>query len=414
MKILFVTTDEFPNYGATTNLINKIVFDGDLKRKNSIAVLSIINGYSQAKCENYKGIRVFRAESLYKINGEDYRQTLRKMKFPYNVFSFIEKTLNFIYERGGNSVRLYRRIDSYRIRYALKYLVRKGFDVVIPVSGNYDAAAAVMSSGISAKKVFWQVDPCSSNWSRIKSEIKLSQRFEKNIGKIFDAVVTDELYYDALIEQIEPQDRSKVYKTNMPLISYKCNPESKRTPDNKISGSKCVFCGSIYAGIRDPEYTFRLFDRLNKENGAELHMYGVSKEDMTSSYLDSISFHGKIDMQMADEVVESADFLVNIGNVMTNQVPSKVFDYISTGKPIINVCKNRNCPTIELLKKYDNSITVFEEEALFEEQLRKIADFIHHNIGVRLSKEEVEDKYSEYRPSVCAGEFKRILNEIVQ
>ena len=50
MKILFVTTDEFPNYGATTNLINKIVFDGDLKRKNS----EVFSDERKAKSERLK------------------------------------------------------------------------------------------------------------------------------------------------------------------------------------------------------------------------------------------------------------------------------------------------------------------------------------------------------------------------
>ena len=51
---------------------------------------------------------------------------------------------------------------------------------------------------------------------------------------------------------------------------------------------------------------------------------------------------------------------VNMGNTVNNQMPSKVVEYISTGKPILNLSVNEKCSTLGLMKRYVNGFQVFE------------------------------------------------------
>ena len=48
------------------------------------------------------------------------------------------------------------------------------------------------------------------------------------------------------------------------------------------------------------------------------------------------------------------------GNKVDNQVPSKIFDYISLGKPIINVYTSEKDPALEYLKQYPLALNISE------------------------------------------------------
>ena len=55
----------------------------------------------------------------------------------------------------------------------------------------------------------------------------------------------------------------------------------------------------------------------------------------------NIHFLGKKRKEDIIRIYQEADILVNIGNSIDNQMPSKIFEYISTGKPILNFYKIR-------------------------------------------------------------------------
>ncbi len=46
--------------------------------------------------------------------------------------------------------------------------------------------------------------------------------------------------------------------------------------------------------------------------------------------------HGLVDTNEIKTVLADADILVNVGNAVAEVKPSKTFEYISTGKPIVN------------------------------------------------------------------------------
>jgi hypothetical protein len=60
--------------------------------------------------------------------------------------------------------------------------------------------------------------------------------------------------------------------------------------------------------------------------------------------------------------MDSADVLFNISNTLDNQVPSKIFDYFSMGKAILNLQKIENCPAQEYFDRYPVCHTVKEFE----------------------------------------------------
>ena len=80
-------------------------------------------------------------------------------------------------------------------------------------------------------------------------------------------------------------------------------------------------------------------------------------------------------------MVNSTHCLLSIGNKNPNQIPSKVVEYLATGKPIIHFTEIDNDPVIELSNQFDNLITInksVEDEnlpLLIQEMFKKIENF---------------------------------------
>ncbi len=407
MRILFVTTDEYPYFGTTSNLIKKLVFNGELNKDNKIGVLSIYNRYSQKSFEKVDGVYIYRVLAYEPLYTVDFWRNLKNQKIINRPFAIMEKMLESTYQVIGSRSRFFRPNNIFRLKQALEHIVDGNYDSVIPISGNYDSVIAVLFAKINAKKIFWQVDPCSTNLVRLKREKAISRFIEKKILKEFDLVLTDEIYYNELREIYGSIIDNKVKIFRLPLIDCS-NNISRIKRDNKDT-IDCVFTGLIYLGIRDPQYTIRLFNELGKDSNIKLHLYGPSKSDVPYKCSNSIEFHDKVNMEEAQKIIQNADFLVNIGNKMNNQIPSKIFEYISTGLPIINICKNRDCPTIKLLNNYGNSITLLEDNELFEIQLKELYIFIKTHFDKKIIKKEIVNNYFDYTPINCVSKLREYI-----
>jgi hypothetical protein len=56
--------------------------------------------------------------------------------------------------------------------------------------------------------------------------------------------------------------------------------------------------------------------------------------------------------------MKRADFLVNCGNITDYQLPSKIYEYMGTGKPIINFILNLRDASLQAMKDYRNLLVV--------------------------------------------------------
>lgn len=410
MRLLFITTDEYPFFGTSSNLINKLVFEGNLKNNNQIGVLSLCNQYSQCQKENKDEIRIYRTTSFFALKGDAFWTVLKKKKLFQRIVPFVIKSFGWIYEVSGSCSRLIRPENVIKLKKSVEELADKEFDYVIPISGNYDAVVAVLLAKIKAKKIFWQVDPCSTNLVRIKRELIFSRLLEKRILRDFDLVLTDDIYFDELVDLYGESLCRNIQVFKLPLIQC---PKEKNILSLKNDNDEinCIFSGLIYLGIRDPKYTIKLFNKLGETLNIKLHLYGPEQSDVPYKCSNNIVVHGRIDKEKMDEVIRTADFLINIGNKMVNQIPSKIYEYISSGLPIVNICKNPNCPTIRILSNYPNSINIFEDEDLFESQLLELRNFITSHRGVKINNEIIQKNYKEYIPRNCSANFLEIIKD---
>ena len=180
----------------------------------------------------------------------------------------------------------------------------------------------------------------------------------------------------------------------------------------------CLYAGSIYSVVRNPKYTMQLFNFIENPS-VKLHFVGTT-ENQIYEYIDKsavgerFKFHGRLPLEQTKKEMEKATVLVNIGNIMINQVPSKIFEYISTGKPIINICTNPDCPSIAYLEKYPLALSIVEGVGTIKEHAEAIENFILTYAGQTVDKELILERFKECTADFCAQQMVDIFNKVSQ
>jgi glycosyltransferase involved in cell wall biosynthesis len=224
---------------------------------------------------------------------------------------------------------------------------------------------------------------------------RLNRKFEhKIISKAHKIFVLNERIKNELIKthSIE-HDKFKVIPNIYLGISNSNFESNSPNSEFKIVVS---YIGSLNGNFRSPKDVLKVFNEIIKlNNNIELHFYGeiLFCEKYFNKYqhlIDkNIFLKGVIDRESAISVMKASDFLLNIGNDNNLQEPSKLMDYIAVAKPIINISKIDNDASQDLLKMYNQSITILINEFTTFDQIKlnKIVLFMSNppniNLGFR-------------------------------
>ncbi len=123
---------------------------------------------------------------------------------------------------------------------------------------------------------------------------------------------------------------------------------------------------------------------------------------------DRLVITGLISPQSAVNAMLQTDILINIGNSVSNQLPSKLIDYISTGKPIVNICKLEVCPSLKYMKRYPLCLNVFEGP-LSNTIVNKFVSFCENNVGKSLIFDGLLNCFSECTPDFISGKLVQVI-----
>lgn len=108
-----------------------------------------------------------------------------------------------------------------------------------------------------------------------------------------------------------------------------------------------AFSGNLIPNVRDPK---PLLDYLCEVNKDFKFIVYTTKQHLVNPYKavlgDKLEVHGYIPRLELLEKLSGMDFLINIGNVSKNQLPSKLIDYGLTKRPILNINPQSFDPTL--------------------------------------------------------------------
>ncbi len=251
--------------------------------------------------------------------------------------------------------------------------------------------------GNKLKKVYrdkrWIVDISdpfcfeSSHNNNNKIYAKLNIFIERSVFKNAQAIsILTKLQKDKYTE-CYPESAGKMFlNPNILSLDVSQFKENSGTIFNGNPKVRLVFIGNLIPGVRTPELLLEIFSLLVNSKSAEnieLHLFGnldYCKEAFIAySHLigRSIFLHGSVPRSTALQAMKDADFLVNIGNNNPYQEPSKVIEYISTGKPIINIKSIKDDSSAALLEHYTAVFNVYRNSpGQLAETASKLAQYL--------------------------------------
>lgn len=292
-----------------------------------------------------------------------------------------------------------RTVDSRREIERLD--ARYHFDAVCAVCAPYRTAFALETARIGGKKLLWQLDPYASN-----RDYNAPGGFARE-GKLLDAIDGTFITPQALPDyEGGPLSawRGKVHVLGFPVLLPTPAPAAH-------SGIHCVFCGSLYPTVREPDFALTLFTRLNQPDltltmaGGGWQRFASQAQTARNVLGDRFVQPGRVPPSRAAELEKNADILVSLGNFYDNQMPSKLFVYFGSGKPVLHLAVSESDPTLPYLARYPLALVLHRSEGVTPELLDRLRSWLAHVKGQRLPYEQVAALYPEFTPGRVAQDF---------
>ena len=209
------------------------------------------------------------------------------------------------------------------------------FDAVCAVCAPYRAAFALETAAIGGKKFLWQLDPYAAN-----RDYTAPGGYARE-GQLLDALdgsfITPQAVPDYADGAPLASRRSKVHTLGFPALL------PRTTFSSAHDTVQCVFCGSLYPALREPGFALALFSALH-DSAVTLTMAGggwdrfAADADKAAAAMGANFVRpGLLPPEDAAALEDRADVLVSLGNACDNQLPSKLFGYFGTGKPVLHL-----------------------------------------------------------------------------
>ena len=343
-RLLIIVGDYLPNPSPNSNCLEKILeclpeweitiltsyFDKMLPDKETIGNITILRVFDWIK-------------AWYKKEWNHLRFAEKEVK----------KIVNYIISRFSfPDNKVVYRITGKKYIFQIK---DQFFDVVISIGLPFTDHVLAEKYYQLNKKTQWIVymlDPYSDNKNIIKKGIIyriFAQRAEDRILNRCSAIIA------VFGIKINERFQDKLYRTGIPLLVPKVKNDNLK--EDKIG----IFYGGLIKGIREPEDVLRILQEVKKLY-PEYCFYFFTKingyfSNLLKKYSEVehvITLHDYVSKNELEDIVARSEILINIGNIVSNQVPSKIFEYISWRKPILHFYSIDNDSSIPYLENYPN------------------------------------------------------------
>jgi glycosyltransferase involved in cell wall biosynthesis len=190
-------------------------------------------------------------------------------------------------------------------------------------------------------------------------------------------------------------------------------PHHDHQADNRFDSNKInlVYTGRFYRDIRNPEYLLRTF-LLTKNTDLVLHLYAASDcekgiDEYVRQSSGRIVRHGLVDAVEIQKVINSADILVSVGNSIPEFKPSKTFEYIATGLPIINFYQNGLID--EVLERYSCALQIDSNIDNYDAAV-EVKNFCIINRGKQMESSSIHSVFKKHVPNNIKNILIKVIN----
>lgn len=215
---------------------------------------------------------------------------------------------------------------------------------------------------------------------------------------------------DLIILMRSAQEHHRVYSSALPYyrkmhfldipMLLPADAPVEDSPCDYPPGAKMVitYIGNMPLSVRSPYYGLKM---LNEFENIEVRMVGAVPEsgayrDFCQS-MESVKLIGAVPHGEVPSYIRESDVLLNFGNNISEMVPSKIFEYMSYGKPILSFSPNANDPSIVYLRKYPNACVIIETED-HERNAQAVRLFLEDRIGRVIPFSSLKEAFYQNTP----------------
>ena len=300
-----------------------------------------------------------------------------------NLLNLLKKIYRFFFKTfAWPDYAMFWLISVYKNRNNINYEYDSIISVSLPFSSHL--AAFIINKNRKKNWILDIGDPFSLKTKALENNIyiykKLNIYIEKKFYKLASQIVFTHLEVAKQHVEKFKIDENKILIGN-PISSFNENIflQSKNYDYSSLPIIIGYF-GILTKGVRSPDETIKFFK--NSDILINWFTNQDSKNMLTQNNFD-LSNHKFFEIIDRDEALNkmssSMHCLLSIGNLNSLQLPSKVIEYISTGKPVIHFAEIKNDPVIKLADHFQNLIVVNKDSTISQtlEQLKNIFENIN-------------------------------------
>ena len=357
-RILIVTHQFLPFVSPRTTrwsyLIDELVGKG-----NKVTVLSGTNPENIQK--NYDVI--YFGNKKFSSNIRRVRQESNDSAnnlFKKNIYSILKKIYRFLFKTfSWPDYAMFWAVTIFRNRKR----INNNYDIIISVSLPFTShlCAYILKKRIHAD---WYMDIGDPFTLKINSPENnkiiysfLNKIYERKFYKIASKIIFTHKEVAELHENKFNIDKSKIV-IGYPIASV--NEQNLNIASNynyKVTPIKIGYFGAFTKSVREPNnYINNIVNPFFEDVEHKWYINQESKKYFAS--IKKTSLHKFIDIVQRKEalkiMVNEIHILLSIGNLNKYQMPSKVIEYLSLGKPVLHYAEIEDDPIYNFEKLFDN------------------------------------------------------------
>jgi hypothetical protein len=413
-KLLVYSYNFYPHENANTNVIMPIL--EELCKLYDVHIFTCDLKRNLPSVDQYQGMVLYRFRlkplevAVSRIFGV-FDRRIQDLNLPFlPLVRLIWRVLHVLFTRP----RLERILTEYPVNKTLVQRLNSEkykalLTISAPIKPHMDALTLAKAGHLNNIPWFAYVADPHATFIGLAEHYERLMEKEVDIYRLADAVfTTPELYEDNALHPI-----GKYRNKTIPVAYANLRPIFSSARPSYLAEGKinCVYTGSLFNNrVRSPEYLYRLIQAC--DDRFQFHIVCNSMDGtnraLKERYLDSnpnVHWYGSTAINECFNLMGWADVLINLGNHCTNQTPSKIFDYISAGRPIVNIHPLENDTAKRYLGVYPLTLNIQEKESFDPQDAKLFADFCEANYKNSVDFDTVKKLYNDMTPKIVAEKF---------
>jgi len=306
-------------------------------------------------------------------------------------------------------------------RCAKRLLQAQHFDGIISVGAPFTAHLIGLACKRAQQDLTWLVD-IEDPFAFVREYFinnrrlygRLNNWAEARVLRKADAItVTVETAQTAYAESF-PESAAKI-TVIPPLFDGAALQPLERLEYFEPDRTHLAYLGAFYTPIRTPDAALELIHQLLSQHPEwreklVVHFFGeveYAAKVVFENYAHlagNLRLHGLVDRTTVAAAMAQTDFLLNIGNTTTYNLPSKSADYLASGKPIIHLSASAPDTFLSFMADHPLLFTA-KTEAVNTQTCAALSTFLAQHKGAQMNVEEIQNHIKPYQTAQIAEQY---------